>query len=228
VSTTDSLPADLAALDARFEISRTEISLPSGAVTLVHPHDYDDLISEADYVKDERLPYWADLWPSAIALATILPSLTPIPGRAIELGCGLGLVTVAALRAGHEVLSTDYYEDALLFARRNAWSAAGREPAVRMVDWRAWPDDVGRFDLILASDVLYEESYAALIASAIARSLAPGGVALIADPGRKAFGTFVAECSSFGLAMRERAKVPHDDGKVHQMITIYEVTAATR
>jgi predicted nicotinamide N-methyase len=224
---TAALPAELAALESRFEIAYTDVALAGGIARLAHPRSAEDLISELDFDRDERLPYWADLWPSAIALARVLPALAPTPGRALELGCGLGLVTIAALRTGHAVLSTDYYADALLFTRRNARSAAGREPDTRLVDWRAWPADMGRFDLIVASDVLYERPYAAQVAVAIATSLAPQGRALIADPGRAAFGTFVAECTSIGLAIAQRMRIPHHDGALHQVITIHEVAAAT-
>jgi predicted nicotinamide N-methyase len=228
VTTLDALPAELAALDGRFEMAQTDIALGDKTITLLHPKDYDDLISEADFVRDDRLPYWCDIWPSSIALARAIPTLVREPCRTLELGCGLGLVTLAALRAGHDVLSTDYYDDALLFTRRNSRASAGREPAVRHVDWRHWPDDVGRFDLVLASDVLYEESYAALIATALKRSLTPEGLALVADPGRAAFGTFVSKCLSIDLKVRERVQVPHDDGVVRQVITIHEIRRDSR
>jgi predicted nicotinamide N-methyase len=219
------LPPELAELDTRFEIAYTDIPLSSGAVHLMHPKDYDDLISEEDFGRDDRLPYWADIWPSSRALANSLPGLAPIPCTVLEMGCGLGLVTIAALRGGHTVLATDYYLDAMLFTRRNSLVASGRDPATLMADWRNWPDDAGRFDLVLASDVLYERSYAELLAAIISGSLAPRGRALIADPGRVAHGDFVQACEDRGLKVEERLKVPHDDGAIHQVITIHEITA---
>src|SRR5690606_8354917 len=82
----------------------------------------------------------------------------------LELGCGLGLVTVSAMLAGYDVLATDYYDDALLFAAENARRAVGRAPAVRMVNWRDLPDDLGTFERIVAADVLYENEYGPLVA----------------------------------------------------------------
>ena len=81
--------AVLGELDNRFTTATTDIELPGGTVTLVHPRNADDLITEADYVRDERLPYWADIWPSSRALARAMAGLTPKPGRLLELGCGL-------------------------------------------------------------------------------------------------------------------------------------------
>lgn len=213
----------LAALDERFSMVFTDVELAGGTCRILHPRNPDELISEADYVKDERLPYWADLWPSSLALAKSLPGLGVAPGRLLELGCGLGLVTIAALRAGHDVLATDYYPDALLFTRRNSIAAAGREPRTRMANWRDWPDDAGRFDLVVASDVLYERAYAGLVADVIASSLAATGVAFVADPGRVALPEFIEACDGRKLDVAVRMRVPHDDGAIHQVITIHEI-----
>ena len=69
-----------------------------------------------DFGPDERLPYWATLWPVAIEFCRFLleyPSKVRSP--AIELGCGLGLVSVVVAKMGHDILATDYEEDASLF-----------------------------------------------------------------------------------------------------------------
>ncbi len=232
------LPGELAALDGRYEVVATRVSLPDGDVQIEHPRAADELIDPAEFERDERLPYWADLWPSSLALARFLPSVVAAPGtladanaspaRALELGCGLGLVTIAARRAGFDVLATDYYADALLFTRRNALSATGRDVRTRLADWRAWPSDIGRFDLVLASDVLYERSYAAVVAQVIAAALAPAGRAFVADPGRVAAPAFIACARELGLEVSERRRADHHDGAVEQVITIHELRAGAR
>jgi predicted nicotinamide N-methyase len=214
---------ELKSLDRRFVLAETDVPMPGGAVTLHRPRSADDLISEADFEKDERLPYWADIWPSSTALSTIVASLDGTGKRALELGCGLGLVTIGALRAGFDVMATDYYADALLFARRNSARNVKREPETRLVDWRDFPDDLGKFDLVLASDVLYEREYATLVAEAIVRSLKPGGVALLADPGRIALLAFVTACEERGCTVSIRARVKWEDGPAKQTITIHEI-----
>ncbi len=217
------LAPDLVALEDRFTVAFTDVDVPGGACRLMHPRNADDLISEADYVKDERLPYWADIWPSSLALARSLHHLVPAGGRLLELGCGLGLVTIAAIRAGCDVLATDYYPDALLFTRRNAIAATGVEPRTRMANWRAWPADAGRFDLVVASDVLYEQAYAGIVAGVIAASLEDAGAAFVADPGRVALPAFLAACDEKHLDVTVRLQVPHHDGAIHQVITIHEI-----
>ena len=226
------LPSELApelqALDRRFVLARTTVAVAGGDVTLETPRSADELISEIDFELDERLPYWADVWPSSTALAGVVSALEGRGKRALELGCGVGLVTIGALRAGFDVLATDYYEDALLFARRNGLSATGREPRTRHADWRAFPPDIGRFDLVLASDVLYEREYATLVAAAIVATLAPGGVALVADPGRVALLSFVTACEQLGCTGGIHARIPWTDGNAKQTITIHEITTPPR
>lgn len=211
------------ALARRFVLAEQSVRIGRRVVQVLKPRNLDDLLSEEDFALDERLPYWADLWPSSIVLAN---ALTREPGagtQLLELGCGLGLVTIAAMIAGYDVLATDYYEDALLFTRENARRALGREPAVRLVNWRRPPDDLGPFERIAAADVLYEREYGTLIAEMLARLLAPSGHATIADPGRVAAPEFAERCAEFGLQVDARREVPYREGTIRQRIRLYEV-----
>jgi predicted nicotinamide N-methyase len=151
----------------------------------VHPVSADDLIDEEDFDRDERLPYWAELWPSALALARHLSTRDLTGVHTIELGCGVGLPTIVALARGARVLATDHYEAALDFTSHNASTNLDREPDTALLDWRT-PDTegMGTFDLVLAADVLYERKNAAALADLVPKLLAPGGEAVFADPRR--------------------------------------------
>ena len=164
-----------------------------------------------DFERDERLPYWAELWPSAIALARHLGRENLAGKRAIELGCGVGLPTVVALASGAEVLATDYSEAALDFVAHNARANVRQEPQTALLDWHT-PDTerVGTFDLIFAADVLYERRNAQALADLVPRLLAPGGEAVFADPRRK-------DASLFLELMEERGfKNMTEDMRVNQ------------
>ena len=161
-------------LSRRFRTVTRETEVGGRRVELFMPANADDLIREDDFVRDERLPYWADLWPSARILADELTVMRLAGQRVLELGCGLGLVAIGATLAGAEVTATDYYDDALEFAALNVEEATGRSIATRMVNWVEMPRDLGKFDVVLASDVLYEHRYAPLVANAIATTLARG------------------------------------------------------
>lgn len=219
--------ATLGALEAslrrRFRVVETEFEVGRARIALLHPASAEELISEEDFARDERLPYWAEPWPSARVLAARV-----LEGRGdgrplLELGSGAGLVTAAAALAGYDVTASDYYEDAVAFARVNAWRVARRRIAGLHLDWRALPEALPRWETVLASDVLYERPYASLVAATIARTLAPGGRALVADPGRAAAGEFVAALPALGLAVEREARVPFVEGEIRQTIDLWSV-----
>jgi predicted nicotinamide N-methyase len=211
------------ALTRRFRTSIEDATVDEHTFSILKPANSDDLIREEDFVKDERLPYWADVWPSSIILAGKLLELKGHGKTALELGCGVGLSTLAATSAGFDVLSTDYYEDALDVTRANVFSNLATIARTRLVDWRHFPEDLGTFDLVFASDVLYEKEYAELLPVLLRRLLVPGGIALIADPGRVAAPVFVEACATQGLAIRLKETRPFEVGEIKQRIDIYEV-----
>jgi predicted nicotinamide N-methyase len=215
-------------LKRSFVTTTVSVDVAGKSVSILKPRNSDDLISEADYVRDERLPYWADVWPSSVILAARMANDAGSGRSLLELGCGLGIVSMAAMRAGFDVVATDYYEDALRFTRANAWRNLRREPATRMVDWRELPRDLGTFDVIVAADVLYEMTYADLVADALAAALGSNGTAIIADPGRIAVDRFIEACTTRGLARIERHIYPFVEGTIRQTITLYSIRAGRR
>jgi predicted nicotinamide N-methyase len=212
-----------ASLDRRFRVTETRVDLSSRTLAIQHPANADDLISEEDYVRDERLPYWADIWPSARVLAARLLEENGAGRSLIELGCGAGLVSAAAAIAGFDVVATDYYEDALRFARVNANRNAGRDIETRLLDWRDIAHDVGRYDCVVASDVLYERTYGTLVASTFDRLLAQDGFALMADPGRISRDDFLNSLGPLGLVVTRRVDVPYAEGAIRQTIALIRV-----
>lgn len=143
-----------------------------------------DLETVADaYAEDQYMPYWAAFWPVSRYLSeVILNSSWPAGAKAIELGCGLGLPGVAALLAGTDVLFTDYDASALKFAEANARLNGFQSPASQLLDWRKPLAE--RFDLIIASDLIYEERNIEPMVSLFEAMLKPKGVALAADQNR--------------------------------------------
>lgn len=214
-----------ARLERRFRTRETIVDLERREVQILHPANADDLISEEDFIRDERMPYWADLWPSSLMLARAMVNEVGRGARLIELGCGSGLVTVAAAIAGYDVLATDYYDDALLFTQANVERNLGNTATVktREVDWRQMPADLGTFPRVIAADVLYEPTYGDLVANAIAVTLAPDGHATVADPGRLSRDNFIAAAQELGLNVDLSRKVKFAEGEVRQEITLIDL-----
>jgi predicted nicotinamide N-methyase len=169
------------------------IELTRGELRVLQPEEVAELPDSGPVEWAPIAPYWAVLWRSGVALARELDGGALRGRRVVELGCGLAVPSLAAARAGAEVLATDSSAEALELVARN-----GRENGVRVetaaVDW-ADPDDLvsrGPFDLVLAADVLYERASVAPLLSLLPR-LAPE--AWIADPGRPAAEAFLDQAA---------------------------------
>ncbi len=220
------MDSDMCVLD-RFDVVTSIIEIGDRQFTHFRPRSPDDLISEDEFNRDERLPYWADFWPSSIALAERLAQEKGTGRRLLELGCGTGLVAMVASAAGFNVTATDYYAEALEFTALNANHNGHPLHETRIVDWRDLPSDLGRFDVVVASDVLYEKHYSDLVAVAFAATLAPGGLGILTDPQRRHGALFPAACAWHGLHIQRRFEVPVAHGGPGQKIDLYEFALAT-
>jgi predicted nicotinamide N-methyase len=180
---------DEVALRARFEVREEPFAHRDFAVRMLLPRAADALIDEAEFEADERLPYWADLWPSARGLTRHLLDHPPAERRIVELGAGVALPSLALRSLGVHPLATDYYADALRFAEANAVRHGLAPLQTALLDWRD-PPATERWDLVVAADVVYEQRNGEALAALLPRILADGGRMLLADPGRVYFGEF--------------------------------------
>jgi len=150
---------------------------------ILRPPDAEQLIDEAAFDEEEFLPYWAELWPSGLALARHLATLELRGLRVLELGCGLGLPALAAALGGADVLATDWAEDAIELLRRNAGRNGVRLQVAR-VRWSE-PEPLLRaspWDLVLGADLLYEARNAEQLAELLPQL--GNDEILLAEPGR--------------------------------------------
>ncbi len=169
----------------------------------MRPPDAEALISEESFEHEEFLPYWAELWASAVALAHDV-SMRALRGKpTLELGCGLGLPSIAAALAGGRVLATDWSPDAVRATAANA-DRNGVEVETLQCSW-AEPEAIverGPWPLVLASDVLYEARNVDLLLDLLPRLVDQSGLVLLADPGRVPAERFVAAAGEQGWTMR--------------------------
>lgn len=172
-------------LTARFNTRQEQFEHGAGRFSILLPRAADELLDEEAFEKDERMPYWADLWPSAKGLARWLIDQAELPGAALELGCGVALPSIAMCWRGIDVLATDYNGDALMFAHCNAQRNRIAGLRTQLLDWRNVPNYFGHFEFVCAADVLYEQRNALALAELLPRVVSPGGCFVLADPGRR-------------------------------------------
>jgi predicted nicotinamide N-methyase len=194
----------------RLDLVEEVVALPGRDLRLLKPRDAEALLSDDAFEHEEFLPYWASLWPSARVLAQVVCDRSLAGVRVLELGCGLGVPSIAAALEGAQVLATDWAADAIELVGLNAARNGASLQAARL-DWSApatvvesapWP-------LVIAADVLYERRNVDLLLRLLPRLLAHRGEMLLADPGRA-----VADCFLAAAGERWRIDVVAQEGAV--------------
>ncbi len=168
-------------------------------VAVTRPADTDLLLEQIAADPEQNLPYWAEIWPSGIALAGAIAAHPDRvrDRRVLELGCGVGVTAAIALAAGARLTVTDYAPEALVLAALTGLRHTGREP--ERADRVNWRDPValrsltadGPFEVILGADLLYERRDVAPLLAALDVLLAPNGALWLAEPGRPPAATFL-------------------------------------
>jgi predicted nicotinamide N-methyase len=202
-----------------YGIIRERVPVGGRWLELDRPTDMDALLERPEVQKrfeeDSYLPYWAEIWPAGVLLAErVMAEPVKGDGRMLEIGCGLGLVGIAAATSGWRVTATDYDADALAFAEQNAALNGVRLEGVKILDIRE-PFEGDGYERIVGADMLYEQRLCPQVAHWLAGALAAGGQAWLSDPNRAAAEGFTQAARSAGLrATVESGQMRRMDGKV--------------
>lgn len=159
--------------------------------------DHDGL-AELAGISSATWSLFGQLWPAGQVLAQTM-SRFPTEGlRILELGCGLGLSSLVLQRLGADITASDYHPLAGEFLLRNATLNELEPIEYQACDWGEVYLELGLFDLIIGSDLLYERDHPGLLASFIDRHSKPVAEVLIVDPGRGNSPRFSREMLSHG------------------------------
>jgi predicted nicotinamide N-methyase len=127
---------------------------------------------------------FGQVWPAGKLLAETMSSFEVAGKRVLELGCGLGLSSLVLQRRKADITASDHHPLAELFLRRNATQNKLPFVTYRDLPWEIPDATLGRFDLIIGSDVLYERGHSELLAAIMLRHASEHTEILITDPGR--------------------------------------------
>ncbi|MAT16150.1 MAG: hypothetical protein CMJ46_12880 [Planctomyces sp.] len=198
--------------------SRDNIECGNRHYPLTRPAQPDLLLDDPRVLEENEegvyIPYWALLWPAAARMAAMFEHGDWTPGAtALELGCGVGLVGLAALQAGLRVTFTDYRQEAVELACWNAREAGFQADADfdgSQLDWND-PPTVRTFDHIFGCEIVYETDFHEPLLRALSILLAPGGRCWFGDSGRINSDKFFALATSCGW------KITRLDRRLHPL-----------
>ncbi|MFT4677305.1 MAG: putative nicotinamide N-methyase [Patiriisocius sp.] len=159
----------------------------------------DDGEAEAVGISSSQWPLFGVVWSSGHALAEYLLTMDVCGKRILEVGCGIAVGSLVLNRRGADITAMDYHPEVSKFLERNV--ELNGDPAIKFVqgNWNDELPELGEFDVIVGSDLLYEERHVEQLAAFVVRKLALGGQAVITDPGRGFRGRFARKLEAAGF-----------------------------
>lgn len=156
---------------------------------------------------------FGQLWPASRVLAQTVKHIDISNRRIIELGCGLGLPSLVLQSRGANVTASDHHPLSASFLHYNA--ALNNLPDVPYLDlpWGTPNPDIGTFDVIIGSDILYERNHSEMLAGLIQRLAAARAKVLITCPGRSQRNAFSRLLQAMGFEIEETLMPFSEDEK---------------
>ena len=150
---------------------------------------------------EQYCPYFGVLWEAGIGLSQHLLKMDLKGKRVLEIGCGLALPSFVVTARDGFVIATDFHDDVPLFLNLNQKQNSISFPYKKM-NWREELErtkaDLGLFDLVIGSDILYESQHPMQVAMALLAFLKPGGKIILSDPGRAYIQKFISAMHELG------------------------------
>jgi predicted nicotinamide N-methyase len=163
-------------------------------------------------------PIFGLLWPSAALLAERMATRTLLPHeRVLEIGCGLALASLVAHRRGVDVTASDCHPLTATFLRDNLSLNALTPLPYRHGHWSSLLHPIarggyaadtpvnGRYDLLIASDILYERDAQAMLPKFIVDRTNESAEIWIVDPNRGNRAVFSKQMAVMGYRLIEES-----------------------
>lgn len=154
--------------------------------TLRNRQEFYDPDGEAESlgINSTTWPLFGLLWPSSVVLANFISEFDTGSKRILEIGCGTALTSLLLNKRNDDITATDYHPEAEKFLDRNSDLNNDKKISFVMTNWSGENTELGLFDLIIGSDLLYEDEHAELVGDFINRHAKQDCEVVIVDPGR--------------------------------------------
>ena len=148
-------------------------------------------------------PLFGVIWKSGEVLARLMLERDIAGLRILEVGCGIGLASLVLSHRHADVTATDHHPEAGAYLARNA--ALNNLDAIPYfrTGWHESNSILGRFDLIVGSDILYDSGTVSLLATFIERHARASCEIIIVDPGRGLQGRFKRAMIALGYTLEQ-------------------------
>lgn len=148
-------------------------------------------------------PMFGVIWPSGEVLARLMYHYEIEGKKILEVGCGIGLASLVLNHRLANITATDRHPEAARLLSENAALNEGRHIPFIRTAWRDPCSELGDFDLIVASDVLYEQEHAEQLAEFVDSHARLHCDVIVVDPGRRQQSRFRLQMTNRGYVYSE-------------------------
>lgn len=185
--------------------------------TLRNKQEFDDEngVAEKLGISSALWSMFGVVWPSSLVLAHHLLDVDFKNKTILEVGCGIGLTSLLLNRLEADVTATDYHPQAESFMNYN--TKLNNDPRIPFfrTGWSDPKTDMGEFDLIIGSDLLYEDGHVDKLSLFFEQHSQSGTEIILVDPGRGRQRKFGRCMSSLGFS--HEIKIPKKEGYLDDM-----------
>jgi len=184
------------------EFNNTDIHIRS----LRDKQQYSDPLGEAEAlgISSAQWPLFGVVWESSRILAHEMENFCFEGKRILEVGCGIALSSLLLNSRKADITATDIHPEAGNFLVENVKLNNNVKIPFLRTDWKDDCDDLGRFDVIIGSDVLYERTHIELLSEFIHQHAAPKCEVILVDPGRSNHAAFSKKMERLGYSHSQR------------------------
>ena len=165
-------------------------------------------------INDTLWPLFGVLWPSSLVLAHYMVDYETDGKRILEIGCGMALTSLMLNKQHADITATDYHPEVGFFLQRNTELNHDDHVEYERADWSQATDTLGRFDLIVGSDILYEDEHIQQLANFIENHSKPNCEVVLVDPGRGRKNKLSLQMEKYGYESKQ-IKPAHTDYLEH-------------
>jgi predicted nicotinamide N-methyase len=170
----------------------------------------DDGEAEALGISSAIWPLFGIVWESGKVLAKLMASENIEGLRILEVGCGIGLASLVLKQRGADITATDYHPEAGAFLAENGRLNGFLPIQFTRTGWADLDDDLGKFDLIVGSDLLYEPGCVALLSEYIRRHCNEDCRVIMLDPKRGHLGNFTSAMMAMGFNVDSKERISQE------------------
>lgn len=170
--------------------------------TLRDNQEFEDIDGEAEKlgISSATWPLFGIIWPSGLVLSHHMLDYQIANKRILEVGCGIGLASLVLNHRHADITATDYHPQTGQVLAKNVALNHGRHIPYIRTGWADPMSELGLFDLIIGSDLLYEQEHAELLSQFIEQHANPACEVILVDPGRGNHAKFSKKMVLLGFA----------------------------